>query len=459
MPSWRREIYGTDSTGFLRESRVIRAQCRFDVFLHLARSAAHKFATTTTMHHHQTLVIVGSGPIGMTAALQLSPYFSKVILLERQSKHNFLEENGYTFPFSLTPAAEKVMEKVKERSPCYTLDLHYAVKGIEFPIGHFEQNNVYAFWRHHVITTLYKACVEVAEIRFDTSIESIDFDKSTTLLTDGTTLDFDLLLGADGVHSQTRQLLAETLPQHKFGCDALQQRWVSFTPSVDWWSESDADIFVRSNIPGFSVAASRMKNPDQVALVNTYPHDWTIDQAKQASWEFLSRHMDRDTFEKDWQSHCAGQYDHVTAGQFHQNRVLLVGDAAHGFMSAGDSINLSICSIGELAKRLEASKDIPQVLQDGVAEVGDALRYYNGFAKDRASDALGLEMMWFSLLKPFVCVHPLLYGVYANDFELVPYIESYRSSKKLIRKFQAALLILAVIFAVLAYTNASPVYA
>ena len=65
-----------------------------------------------TAKKHANLVIVGSGPVGMVAALMLKDQFEQVTLLERRSKENFLLTHGFTFPIVFSPAAIKILERI-----------------------------------------------------------------------------------------------------------------------------------------------------------------------------------------------------------------------------------------------------------------------------------------------------------------------------------------------------------
>jgi 2-polyprenyl-6-methoxyphenol hydroxylase-like FAD-dependent oxidoreductase len=61
-------------------------------------------------------------------------------------------------------------------------------------------------FRGDLESTLYEAVRDRTEIRFDTTVASIDqdTDRVRVVLSDGTTQHADLLVGADGVHSATR---------------------------------------------------------------------------------------------------------------------------------------------------------------------------------------------------------------------------------------------------------------
>ena len=62
--------------------------------------------------------------------------------------------------------------------------------------------------------------------------------------------------------------------------------------------------------------------------------------------------------DKAWEAGYAGKFNQVQSPTFTLNNVLLVGDAAHGFESTGDLINLGITSIGSFYEIFNRQKTI-----------------------------------------------------------------------------------------------------
>ena len=101
-----------------------------------------------------------------------------------------------------------------ERSPYFGVVVHKRLFGINLRWT-ARRESVYSHWRNHIVASLYDRVVEEdIEVVFGARLESIDFESRVCQLADGTELEYDLLLGADGMHSQTRSLMAMDHPEH-----------------------------------------------------------------------------------------------------------------------------------------------------------------------------------------------------------------------------------------------------
>lgn len=170
---------------------------------------------------YNTLAIVGAGPVGMISALMLKEHFQHVLIFERMNRSSFLGKNGYTFPIVFSPQSIKVLEKVgvwhdlkTEMSEYFGVKIHKRIMGkvYEFSAG---QDDVYSHWRSHLISKLYEALLASGiDVHFEARLESIDFEKNRCVESSKGHISFDLLLGADGMNSITRQLLSENHPNH-----------------------------------------------------------------------------------------------------------------------------------------------------------------------------------------------------------------------------------------------------
>ena len=118
----------------------------------------------------------------------------------------------------------------------------------------------------------------------------------------------------------------------------------------------------------------------------------------------------------------------LQAPTFHLNRVLLIGDAAHGFESTGDLINLGLASAGYLREVLSRHANIPAALEEYDATAGDVLRFFAAFSYRRSLDKIDFEVfsIEFAHRLGLAKRHPTLFGIYDEDFELVPYMRNYQ---------------------------------
>jgi 2-polyprenyl-6-methoxyphenol hydroxylase-like FAD-dependent oxidoreductase len=163
-----------------------------------------------------TIVICGAGIAGLTLAWCLERLGLQAWVVER-APH--LRDEGYMIDFfgSGYDAAER-------------LDLLPALASIHYPIDRFVFVNAagrerfsvayhplrtrlfagrhFNFLRGDLERVIYGRFQRREAIRFGTTIDSIEQvgDVVSVTLTDGTKIDADLLVGADGVHSHVRQL-------------------------------------------------------------------------------------------------------------------------------------------------------------------------------------------------------------------------------------------------------------
>jgi 2-polyprenyl-6-methoxyphenol hydroxylase-like FAD-dependent oxidoreductase len=158
-------------------------------------------------------VIVGSGIAGLATALRLGQDGWRTLVVERAPDRR---SSGYMVNLlgvgydaaerlglipALSDRALGLFTTVLVRAdgqPKLTMPAAFA----EAALG----ARTMAVFRGDLEATLYEAVRDDAEFRFGTTVSSIDqdADRVRVRLSDGTTEDADLLVGADGVHSATR---------------------------------------------------------------------------------------------------------------------------------------------------------------------------------------------------------------------------------------------------------------
>jgi 2-polyprenyl-6-methoxyphenol hydroxylase-like FAD-dependent oxidoreductase len=206
-----------------------------------------------------------------------------------------------------------------------------------------------------------------AQWRLGTWIVAMDQDSSRVQVTfnDGSTGDYDLVVGADGLYSGTRRLA--------FGPSELihggQMVWRSLSPlhlpepdSVQFWL-GDGCFFglcpVGSGTYGFAnVTGPRRYDQVEGRLERLRAR---FDAFGAAVQDFLT------SLERDDQIHC-GQIEWVEAEQWCRGRVALIGDAAHAgspMMGQGGSMALEDALV--LAECLQAAPEVEVALSTFVA--------------------------------------------------------------------------------------------
>ncbi len=398
------------------------------------------------------LVIIGSGPVGMVSALMLKAHFEKVILLERQSQEKFLQKHGLTFPIVFTPASIRILEGIgvwkplmQEKSEYYGVIIHKRIMGkeLEFTVA---KEGVYSHWRNHIIAKLYQRILdEELQIHFDTNVEDIDFPNNFCKEQRLGNISFELLLGADGMHSFTRRLMAKAHPkftENEFSIQLLHKWHAYRLPSKGLLREKFGggnrhlashiylDNLSRYPADKFRLISTSMRRPNEEINI-LIRHDAQLDsrRVKALNAEFFEPYVDSvQNLNEKWGAGCSGMFEHVQTPTFHLNSVLLVGDAAHGFESSGDLINLGITSVGSFCDILNKSRSIPEALQQYDETVGDSLRFYASYALRRAKGKTTGEMVRFVIARKLGIVrgHPTLYSNFEEDFEIQNSMARYK---------------------------------
>lgn len=398
------------------------------------------------------LVIVGSGPIGMISALIFKDYFENVIILERQSEEGFLQTNGFTFPIVFTPASIKILKRIgvweeisAERSEFFGVVIHKRILGKEFKFTSSEAG-VYSHWRNHAITKLYERVIEEGiPVHFNASVEDIDFQGSVCRESKLGDLPFDLLLGADGINSLTRKLMSEVHPdfnENDFGLTFLDNWYAYRLPSKGAMRENflGGDRFFASNVfidnladypaEKFRIVTTGMRQPlEEISVLVKHSADVDPLRLKHLNASYFGQFVgSKQELDSAWEAGYAGKFEQVHTPTFYLNNVLLVGDAAHGFESTGDLINLGITSIGSFYEIFTRQSSLEASLEEYDRTIGEDLRFYAKFSYRRSKEKISFEVssIEFAARLGLAKRHPALFGIYEKDFELHNYMKAYK---------------------------------
>ncbi len=398
------------------------------------------------------LVVVGSGPIGMVSALMFKEHFENVILLERQSKQGFLQTHGFTFPIVFTPASIKILKSIGvweginvERSEFFGVVIHKRILGKEFKFTSSE-NGVYSHWRNHTITKLYERVVEAGiPVHFNASVEDIDFQSNVCREATLGDLPFDLLLGADGINSQTRKLMSKAHPdfdENEFGVTFLD-KWYAYRLPAEGVMRarfSGGERFHASNVfvdnlasfpsEKFRIVTTGMRQPsEEISILIKHSAEIDLSRLKFLNESYFGQFVEsKQDLEAAWEAGYAGKFEQVHAPTFYFNNVLLVGDAAHGFESTGDLINLGITSLGSFYEIYTRQPDLKSALEEYDRTIGEDLRFYAKFSLRRSKEKISFEVssIEFASRLGVTKRHPALFGIYEKDFELHNYMKAYQ---------------------------------
>lgn len=219
------------------------------------------------------VLISGGGIAGLTLAYWLHQYAIPVVVIEQAKA---LRRDGYAIDFLGTGyevaermslidrlAAQQVpfeglVYVNKEGKPIAKLDIaliRTITDGKYMGLMHFTLEEV-----------LYEALEGTVEVRFGRWINAIEPGPDAVVVTfnDGTTESFDLLIGADGVHSSTRSLI--------FGPEDQFSRYLGYTiacyPLADRYGIGH--MFKMYNEPGRMAAAYCTPQADDLLMFFMY---------------------------------------------------------------------------------------------------------------------------------------------------------------------------------------------
>ena len=319
------------------------------------------------LHKNNRILISGAGVAGLTAAYWLRKFGFEPTIVEQAP---VLREGGYMIDFwGLGFDVAEKMNILGELEQA-----HYDIPSLDY----VDENNHrkggisvakmraavnyrhYNLLRGNLVRILHDLVKTDVDIQFGKSIRSIDqkADGVEVTLTDGGTESFDLLIGADGLHSNVRELV--------FGDEAQYERYLGYYVSsftIDNYLGWDR-IWRSYNVPGKQIGVYSVADEKLAAFIifkqkerlNLSHHD--VEGAKEVlrdifeneGWE-CKRILERMDNTTDFYFDIVSQ---IVMDKWYKDRVTLIGDASHCVsLLAGQGSALAMASAYTLAGELK----------------------------------------------------------------------------------------------------------
>jgi 2-polyprenyl-6-methoxyphenol hydroxylase-like FAD-dependent oxidoreductase len=171
------------------------------------------------------VLISGGGIAGLTLAYWLHRYSCVPVVIDQAEE---IRRDGYAIDFFGTgyDVAERMdliarlqPQQVPAEYVAYVNGSGEPIASLDFALMRKIMHGKYMALMHWTLEeALYEAVAGDVEVRFGRSLVAVEQGPEAVTVTfnDGTTETFDVLIGADGIHSNTRTLVFG--PEERFGC-------------------------------------------------------------------------------------------------------------------------------------------------------------------------------------------------------------------------------------------------
>lgn len=305
------------------------------------------------------IIIAGAGIGGMALAALMRQRGIKAELYERASS---FEHSGYML--GLYPIGARVLHgldlmneflSASEKMATYTVRNGHGKTMHTYELGPMLDGFGYSggIMRGELLALLHRRCADVP-LRFGTSVTGFEEkgDRIEVRLSDGSTNDCDLLVGADGIHSAVRRQLVGELPDHRtgWGCWAWVVRDTARPPTAvveHWGAGRFVGLYpIKGGLGVVAAAPARLIGPAAVGHdgARVKAHFAALGEGIADVMSVLPDDLGR-TF---W-----WQLSDVRSKSWYRGRTVLLGDAACAFLpTAGVGASMALESAAVLDDEL-----------------------------------------------------------------------------------------------------------
>lgn len=289
------------------------------------------------------VLIVGAGPTGLTAGMELARRGIEAVIIDKRAGGSTLSRAVGIVPFSLKlleptgVAARLITEGQRMQNvKFYAGDTLAATVPMQVKHPKYGYDFILMLPQDQTEAALRDKFAELGgTVRYGTEFAGLsqDDDKVTVTLADGSSEAYDYVIGADGIKSSVRPALGLEYPGYE-----LPEKWsIADVNCADWQNKTDFTICV---LPEGKIAVVAPLSDTRCRVISNTP-----DAVKTLPLPLTVTDVNR-----------AGEFE-ISVRQvadYRTGRVFLAGDAAHCHSPVGGrGMNLGIADACELADCLK----------------------------------------------------------------------------------------------------------